>query len=185
MQSIQARRVQTLAICFAAIALLAMVTFAVQREVRGKTSAAPAVAKAAAHQARALTPAEDAYADALWPIHSEAKLNAVKMSFAGLSFKTEERNLAKLDAKLQPLIEGFKAAALKMSGLEVPPSLRKTHDQYFEALTLYESAAIEMAKITQEGDEAHLLKAQTMSLRASENLLRVGEVLWPAEHKPH
>lgn len=184
-RSVQIKRVQTFGLGIVVIALMATILFAVQREFRSTAVVSPTATITAAHAAHALTPAEDAYADALWPIHSELKLNAVKMSFAGLSYKTEERSLAKLEAKLQPLIEGFKAATLKARGLDVPTSLQKVHDHYLEALALYESASIEMAKVALAGDEAHLLDAHVMSLRAAENLLRVGEALWPAEHKPH
>ncbi len=184
-QSVQTRRVQTWGLATVVVALIATVLFALQREFKSTSIAPPAATSPPVHAVHALTPAEDSYADALWPIHSELKLNAVKMIFAGLSYTTDERNLAKLDAKLQPLIEGFRAANVKARGLEVPASLQKLHEHYLDALALYEAASIEMAKVTRAGDEAHLLDAHVMSLRAAENLLRVGEVLWPAEHKPH
>ena len=185
MQSIATRRVQSWSLGVLIVALIATVGFAVQREIGSKATAPSAATAPVAREAHSLTAAEDSYAEALWPIHSETKLTAVRMSFAGLSYKTDERNLAKLDAKLQPLIESFKAAGVKAQALDVPPSLQKIHQHYLDALALYETASIEMAKVTREGNESHLLEAQSMSQRAAENLLRVGEVLWPAEHKPH
>lgn len=153
--------------------------------VHPATAAAMATAPAPTHRARALTAAEDVYAHALWPIHSELKLNAVRMTFAGINYATDDRDTQKLAGKLEPLIAGFGATVAKIQALRIPQSLRDTHEHYLEAATLYEAASREMVKIVATGDEEHLRKAHAMSQRAAENLLRVGEVLWPAEHKPH
>jgi hypothetical protein len=59
------------------------------------------------------------------------------------------------------------------------------HDQYLEALALYETASTEMIKVAEDGKVEHLIEAQTMSQRAAEDLLKVGDVLWPGEYKPN
>ena len=58
-------------------------------------------AKEAAH--RALTAEEEAYAAALWPLHSEVKLAAVRMTFAGIAYRTEDHDPEQLAAKVRPL----------------------------------------------------------------------------------
>jgi hypothetical protein len=42
-----------------------------------------------------------------------------------------------------------------------------------------------MLKFTEDGDSRHLGEAHRMDVRASEDMLRVGEVLWPGQYKPH
>ena len=42
-----------------------------------------------------------------------------------------------------------------------------------------------MLAATRDGNDDHLLTGQQMSLRATEDMLRVGDVLWPGEYKPH
>jgi len=42
-----------------------------------------------------------------------------------------------------------------------------------------------MVKIAGDGKDAHLVQAQKLSFAAAEDLLRVGDVLWPAEFKPN
>jgi hypothetical protein len=69
--------------------------------------------------------------------------------------------------------------------LAAPESLSKVHGQYAEAMMLYANASGEMLKFVQDGQDQRLLDAQHMGLKASENLLRVGEVLWPGQYKPH
>jgi len=66
-----------------------------------------------------------------------------------------------------------------------PPSLSKTHGQYVEAMGLYANAAAEMLKFTEDGDSQRLDVAHRLDVRASEDMLRVGEVLWPGQYRPH
>ena len=60
-----------------------------------------------------------------------------------------------------------------------------THARYLEAMGLYASAADEMLKFTENADSRHLDEAHRMDVRASQDMLRVGEVLWPGQYKPH
>ena len=146
---------------------------------RGQTAAGPAGAPVA------LTGAEGSYAAALWPIHSEVKLAAVRMTFAGLAFKTSEPDPGKLVAAVEPLGRGFRDAAERVRGLGAPPSLQEVQERYLQALDRYAAASEGMVRGARGVDDAALLEAQGLSLQASEDLLRVGEVLWPGEHKPH
>ena len=66
-----------------------------------------------------------------------------------------------------------------------PPSLSRTHGQYVDAMALYANAATEMLKFTEDGDSQRLDNAHRMDVSASEDMLRVGEVLWPGQYKPH
>jgi len=42
-----------------------------------------------------------------------------------------------------------------------------------------------MLKFTEDGDSQRLGNAHLMDVTASEDMLRVGEVLWPGQYKPH
>ena len=75
--------------------------------------------------------------------------------------------------------ESFRAAIAKAQALEVPESMREVHARYLEALALYENAAEEMVEAARDGRDDRLIEAQGMSFRASEDALRVGDVLWP------
>jgi hypothetical protein len=52
-------------------------------------------------------------------------------------------------------------------------------------MALYANAATEMLKFTEDGDSQRLDNAHRMDMSASEDMLRVGEVLWPGQYKPH
>jgi hypothetical protein len=149
----------------------------------GRQAAAKSTAGAA--EPRALTAEEEVYAESLWAVHSAAKAWAIDLDFAGLRYKIETRDAAKLGAKAQSLSTQFAAAESKARAIDAPPSMRLIHEKYLAAIQLYETAAGEMAKTAQDGDDRRLLVAQGMSQHAAEEMLRVGDVLWPGEYKPN
>jgi hypothetical protein len=162
-----------------------LIVLAMQRELTSRPVNLPATSPDAVLQT-ALSAEEEAYAAALWPIHSGAvEISAVEMSFAGVDYVTEHPDRERLGARVLKLNDVFRTASAKAQNLDVPRSMQRVHDQYMEALTLYVDASTEMVKAAEDGRIDHLIEAQAMSQRAAEDLLRVGDVLWPSEHKPN
>lgn len=133
----------------------------------------------------AVTAAEDAYSQALWPIHEEVKQNAVKMLFAGLAYKTGDIKAGMFRDRVQLLVRAFDKSLSEASTLKVPDSLKELHAQYLEAITLYRDSSRSMVKAVSERQEGDLLVAQEMSSKAATLILKVGEELWPGEYKPN
>jgi hypothetical protein len=174
------------------VALSAFVLYAAVRETGKQPPPAPSAAAAftgglAMDQSTlgALSPEEEAYAAALWPIHSEVKLAAMRMTFAGLNYKIEHNDPAKVKATLQPLIATFQSATQRARQMQPPASLRDAHKSYLEALGLYVEASREMAKVAADGRDEHLVAAHRSSGQASHALLQLSDVLWPGEYKPN
>jgi hypothetical protein len=113
------------------------------------------------------------------------KNSAVKMTFAGLYFKTGEIDLAEFKKRLTPQTVVFRSVAANVSALTAPPSFAKLHGDYLEALTLYEQASVEMAKASDGDADTHLRAAQAKTEKAAVTLLKVGGELWPAEYRPN
>jgi hypothetical protein len=134
---------------------------------------------------RALTAEEEVYAESLWTVHSAAKAWAIDLDFAGLIYRIETRDTGKLAAKVQALSGDFAAAESRARAIDVPPAMRAVHEKYLAAIQLYEGAAAEMLKTARDGDDRRLLVAQGMSQHAAEEMLRIGDVLWPGEYKPN
>ena len=103
----------------------------------------------------------------------------------GIAYKTNGEDANRLEAEVTPLAQGFRAAIAKAEALDVPASIRDVHERYLGALALYENAAEETVKAARDGRDERLIDAQEMSFRAAEDVLRVGDVLWPGEYKPH
>jgi hypothetical protein len=178
-------RVRVFLLSAVVAALVAVVVFAMQRELAPRT-AAPGGGEGGPPQPVALSAEEEAYAAALWPIHSEVvETSAVVMSFAGISYVTDHHDPHKLAATAAALHDTLEAADGKARALKVPDSMHKVQDQYLEAITLLKDASAEMAKVETDSKIEHLVTAQNMSYTASEDLLKVEDVLWPGEHKPN
>ena len=170
------------------VGLGAVAAIAMVRETRQATSAPvePAGGAFTGHQQRAAFSAEEEnYAAALWPVHEQVKSNAVRMTFTGLSYKMGEIDRAAVKDRVNPLVKAFREAYGAAAKLKAPASLEQQHQMYLNALKQYQSASEEMIKVAGDGRDEHLVKAQKLSFAAAEDLLRVGDVLWPAEFKPN
>jgi hypothetical protein len=142
-------------------------------------------ARAEKPQPPALTADEERFATALWAVHREATRSAVALSFAGITYQTEDRDPQALARKIEPLAKFFHDAETQVRTMTAPPSLSGTQGQYVDAMALYADAAAEMLKFTEDGDRQRLDAAHGMDVKASEAMLRVGEILWPGQYKPH
>lgn len=153
----------------------------------GPGSAAAPIDAVGPGRARAfpLDPAERAYATALWAVHARVKLAAVRMTFAGITYKTTGSDAGQLTRAVLPLQSELEAAAVALVALPAPPSLDRVQAHYRNAVARYLAASETMVEGARVGDDTMLLEAQEASMAASEDLLRVGEVLWPGEHTPH
>jgi hypothetical protein len=135
--------------------------------------------------ARALSAEEESYAAALWSVHNDVKLSAIRMTFAGLKYKTEHHDVRKLKDTVEPLGLSFRSAAQRARAIQPPPSLADTHKSYVAAVNQYVAATQEMLRVVGDQRDEHLLAAQKKSEKASETLLKVSDVLWPGEYKPN
>jgi hypothetical protein len=137
----------------------------------------------------ALSAGEEVYAVELGQIHGAVKLAAVEMSFAGVAYKTEHHDPSRLVQKIRLLANQFTMATDQVRSLQVPGSMQETNRRYLAALDLYRTASAEMMKVSpdarEDANDGHLIEAQGMTHRAAEELLRVGDRLWPGEYKPH
>jgi hypothetical protein len=180
------------AIAVAGVALAALAGYALQREMKANAPAPSAAAAFTAglamgvpQSARPLTPEEEAYAAALWPIHTQVKLSAVRMTLAGLNYKIDHHDAAKLKATVRPLTKMFLEAEQRAHQIRPPASLDEAHASYLKAIEHYIGASREMVKIADDGREEHLMAAHRRSGQASHDLLALSDVLWPGEYKPN
>ena len=180
---------KTIALGALVVALSAVVAYAVVREFRTTKQADAQVVGApmGEHAQRpAMSAAEERYASDLWQIHEPVRTAAIRMSFAGISYKMGEIDKAEFKKRVSALTEIYRDAGTKMRAVQPPPSFAPLHKEYAGALQAYLDASIEMAKAVKPGGgDDNLIKAQGMSEQASTTLLKVGETLWPGEYKPN
>jgi hypothetical protein len=164
--------------------LAAIVVASLLHEMRPRQLPAEA-ATPARPQPPALTADEESYAAALWRIQRDVTPAAVAMTYAGIAYQTETHDEQELGRKIAPLAAFFADAQTRVRTLAAPPSLARLKEQYAGAMGVYANAAEEMLRFVRDGNRQHLNEAQRMGVDASETLLRVGEVLWPGQYKPH
>jgi hypothetical protein len=176
-------RLRTIGLIAVILALAGTAGFALRRETAPRP--VPVATLPTAPEPAALSPKEESYAAALWAVHGPAKVSAVNLSFAGIRYKAETHDRRELGAKAQALLDRFASAEEQVRGLTVPASMRPVQERYLGALDLYRSAAAEMLRTAKDGDDSHLIEGQAMAQHASEEILRIGDVLWPGEYKPN
>ena len=185
----QSRRLRTRSLgLWAVLAMLAaFAAFAGLRERRRAAPEllAPATSHAFAERRPSQSAADERFSQSLWNIHADVRTAAVRMTFAGLSYKMGDGDRSSVSVKVAPLTDVFRQAESRLLALDGPAPMQDIRRRYVGALQLYQQASREMIKVAQDGNDAHLLKAQEMSEQASGILLEVGEQLWPGEIKPN
>ena len=177
--------IKVLVVGVVVLGLIGIVLFAALREQRSAPRRDAGAGVGLEPPLPPLTAAEEAYAAALWPIHSEVKLSAVHMTFAGLSYKLGELDRGGLQARLGELVERFAAADVQLRQLQSPASMATLHEEYAAALRLYQEAIAEMVRVVDDGRDEHLLVAQAQSEKAAAILFKLSDALWPGEYKPN
>ena len=168
------------------LALLAVLCASLLREatIAGRTAASTPQPSPAPPRP-ALAPAEEAYAQALWVIHSDVKRAAYDLTFGGLRHKLKQVDGPDFGNRVREASGALDRAEARVRALAPPPSLNQVHARYLDAVQLFQRSAAEMLKVTVDGRDAHLLAAYPLSQKASEELLRVGDAIWPGEYLPN
>jgi len=178
--------VKSTVVAVAAMTLLAVVAFAVIREATTAGPApSPALSIAATPQRPAFTRAEEAYIQALWPIHGEVERSSLRVSLGNIFYKTNDLGKADLKARVGTALATYLRAEARISALQPPPSLAQAHDDYLAAVRLFEQSAVEALKMFDDGNEDHLLAAHPLSQAGSNKIREVGVRFWQDEFPPN
>jgi hypothetical protein len=172
-------------IAVALMALLAVVAFGVTREATGPAPSSVLSRPGATPPKPAFTRAEEAYIQALWPIHGEVERSTVRMSLGKIFYKTNDLGKADLKARVDAALANYRRAGSQISALQPPPSLARAHDEYLAAVRLFEQSALEVLKMFDDGNDEHLLAAYPLSQEGSNKIREVGARFWQDEFPPN
>ena len=165
--------------------LIGIVIVAVAREATSRRVVAAALSRPAASARPPLTPAEETYIQALWPIHGAVERSAVRMSLGQIFYVTKDVGRTELKARVDEALTTFQKAEAQLLTLEPPPSLRPAHDEYGAAVRLFHKSAVEVSKIFADGREDHLRAAYPLAQEASDKIREIGGRFWPGEFPPN
>ena len=175
---------KTLLLGIASVIVVSVLTFAVSRAVT--TTPAPVVATQTPRPARpAVTPAEEEYIRAMWPIHGDVERSLMRASLGQILYKTNDLSRADLKTRMEQALVTYRGAETRMRALEPPASLKKDHEQYLAAIVLFQESAVEANKMFKDGKEDHLLAAYPKSQEGSDKIREVGGKFWPNEFPPN
>jgi len=164
--------------------LLAVVAFGVTRQAAttGPLSASELTRPAAR---LAFTRAEEAYIQALWPIHGEVERTTARLSLGKIFYKTNDLGKADLKLRVNTALATYRQADGRISELQPPPSLAQAHENYREAVRLFEQSAVEVLKMFDDGDDEHLLVAYPLSHEGTNKIREIGARFWQDEFPPN
>jgi hypothetical protein len=167
----------------AALALLGVLAFAATRELTTIGRApTPALSRPALPpQMPAFTRAEEAYIQALWPIHGEVERSTVRMSLGKIFYKTNDIGKAELKTRVDDALATYRRAETRISALRAPLSLERAHNDYLAAIGLFQKSALEVLKMFDDGNDNHLLAAYPLSQDGSNKIRAIGAQFWRDE----
>jgi hypothetical protein len=165
---------------------MGVVAFAVTREATptGRTPG-PTLSRPAAPPKPPFTRAEEAYIQALWPVHGEVERNTVRVSLGKIFYKTGELGKQELRARVDTALASYRRAEERIQALQPPPSLQREHDEYLAAVRLFQQSAFETLKMFDDGNDDHLLAAHPLSQEGTDKIREVGVKFWQDEFPPN
>src|SRR5262249_23238276 len=130
------------------LALLGVVAFGVTREATTpRHTPSQARLTPTTPPKPAFTRAEEAYIQALWPIHGDVERSAIRMSLGKIFYKTNDLGEVDLKTRVASALAAFQRAEERIRVLQPPPSLERAHRDYLAAVELFQKSALEVLKM--------------------------------------
>ena len=174
--------------CGIALVLAAIVIFASSREASvadPRTPAAAVVRPSLLAPRPAPSADEQQYVESLWPIHTQVERAAVRVALGAAFYRLKDIERAELKTRLDQALGDFRNADERIKALAPPPSLQGSHQGYLEGVHLFQNSALEMLKMYDDDNEAHLTVGFPMSQQGSDKIREVGSKLFPDEYPPN
>jgi hypothetical protein len=167
------------------VGLGTIVGFSISRE-----TVSPAGAPTGAQPPRlanrpALSPDEQAYVEALWPIHTQLEVAAERVALGTIFYKSNELDRAGLKARLDEAVSSYRMIDEKLLALSPPASMQNSQDGYVAAVRLFEDSTAEMLKMFDDGSDEHLQMAYPPYLDGTNKIRDLGGAFWPDEFPPN
>jgi hypothetical protein len=167
------------------VSLGAIIGFSISRE-----TVSPAGAPIGAQPLRlatrpALSPDEQAYVEALWPIHTQLEVAAERVALGTIFYKSNELDRAGLKARLDEAVSSYRMVDEKLLALRPPASMQRSQDGYVAVVRLFEDSTAEMLKMFDDGSDDHLQMAYPRYLDGTNKIRDLGGVFWPDEFPPN
>ena len=185
-QPLVALRAKVFLLAFGALVLVGVLIFAViHQATTGRVATSVPTQPLSPPPRPPLSRAEEAYSQALWPIHGTVERSAVRMSLGQIFYEIQDMDRAELKTRADDALATYRQAEMRLHALRPPPSLQRAHDDYLAAVQLFQKSALEVLKMFDDGNDDHLLAAYPLSLEGSNKIRAVGAQFWRDEFPPN
>jgi hypothetical protein len=167
------------------IALGAIVGFAISHELASPAPTATGAQPLRVASRPALSPDEQAYVEALWPIHTQLEVAAERVALGTIFYKSNDLDRAELKVRLEEALSSYRSANEKLLALHSPASMQSSRDGYVSAVRLFEDSTAEMLKMFDDGSDEHLVAAYPRYLDGTNKIRDLGGAFWPDEFPPN
>jgi len=133
----------------------------------------------------AFTPAEEAYIQALWPIHGDVERSTARMTLGQIFYKTNDMDRPGLKRRVDDALVTYRGAEMRLRALTPPATMQGDHDEYVAAVELFKQSAVEVMRMFDDGRDEHMVAAYPLSQKASDKIREVGAKFWPHEFPPN
>src|SRR5438093_7039766 len=159
-------------VALGALVLIAagIVIVAVTREATSRRLVAAAISRPAQPTRPPLTRAEEAYIQALWPIHGAVERSSARVSLGQIFYITKDLGRPELKDRVDEALTTYRGAGIKLRALEPPPSLQRAHEDYTAAVGLFEKSAVEVLMMFEDGRDDHMRIAAPFSREAVDKI---------------
>ena len=146
---------------------------------------APAISTPAKPPKPAFTPAEEAYIQALWPIHGDVERSTARMTLGQIFYKINDMDRPSLKKRVDDALATYRRSDARLRALHPPATVARDHQEYLAAIELFQQSAIEVLRMFEDGRDDHLMVAYPLSQTASDKIREVGGKFWPNEFAPN
>jgi len=173
------------ALAVAVLVLLGVGGFALTRELALPGRAATSPSPAAKPTRPAFSAAEEAYIQALWPIHGQVERSAARMALGQIFYKINELDRPSLKKRVDDALLTYRRSEAWLRELTPPASFQRDHEEYLSAIELFQRSAVEVLRMFEDGREDHMLAAYPLGQKATDKIREVGGKFWPNEFAPN
>ena len=174
-----------IAVVLGLVVLAGIVIVAIAREASSRRPVTAAVSRPTTPARPALTPAEQAYIQTLWPIHGAVERSAARMVLGQIFYVNKDLDRAELKSRVDDALTTYRRAGDRLRALDPPPSLQRAHEDYTRAVGLFEKSAVEVLKMFDDGRDEHMRIAYPLGKEAVDKIRDIGGKFWPHEFPPN
>jgi hypothetical protein len=112
------------------------------------------------------------YATIMWNVRAQVDESAVRMGLMAAQYVQGDIDAHQLKDGLDDDLTNFRRVDEQLRDLRPAGELRVEHQDYLDAVRLFEQSALEMMKVTDDGDSTHVSAAIPASLEGVSRLRR-------------